>query len=541
MIQSIEDYKYIVGVDIGSQSTSIGYLSQSNLEPTILDMSGGYKDASIPTVMQYSKPDQTWLIGDAAKSNADMEATTYIDQLLSCIEHGTSVTIDGVIFSYDQLLVEYLNQLLDYVRHINPKAVIEKVVISVNEMAYDNLVLKIDELKKHIQALGVIIIKDQLAIGRYMQYKSLLGKTSVHILDYGYSALKHYIARYEDNRLYIRHIADYEALGCYVIEQKIKELLLDIYRTQMHIEVIDEISLLHIDQMLFQYYVWFFQKMAEGKALKVFYNFAFPPFKATVDIKQMEEMMIHIMDEYSKLCNPVFESGQYFLMGNGYRMSWTKNSIEKKDAIKEYTDVIVKGAGLEGGKDLVGLANLEVSQEGITQVSYGILVKDKATRSTTTINTSSNEIINNAINTGSRDTYKELIAKGVAYQTESEPIGLIIDNQSTAGPEHLIHIVTYDDTVPDEVGGGRTTEVSIADTVATMGTVDNSGTIETVMTIDTVDTVETVDTARTMDVYKVIKTVSLDDYKEKAISRISLIMTIDEYGKVDVRTTSLPL
>jgi len=419
MAQRIEDYKYIVGIDMGSQSTSIGYLNQGNLKPTILDISGGYKDASIPTVMQYIKHDKTWLIGDAAKQNIDMEATVYVDQLLKHIEVKETIIIDDNTYSYDQLLGEYLYQLLGHFKHINPKAIIVKVVIAINEIAYESIELIIEELKKHIQVEDVIIIKDQMAIGRFLQYNTLLKDQTIHILDYGYRALKHYVGDYEGDTLYIKHIADYEELGCYKIESMIKELLLDLYRTEKHIDVIDEISRVHIEQMLFQYYVWFFQKMHEGRPLKVFFNFAFPPFKATVNVEKMNKLMASFIAGYNHAAEPVIQASQYFLMGNGFRMSWTKSAFNQKEIPREYSDVIVRGAVVEGGKELIGLKNLEVYEEKKTNYAYGILVGEQD------------------------DQFVELIGIDVPYKTYSQPVGLIVKQDMDSRLNWDIQIVRY--------------------------------------------------------------------------------------------------
>lgn len=403
MKYSMDDSKYIVGIDLGRQSTGIGYLNQSTLDPVLLDISGGYQDAGIPTVMQYLIQEDEWLVGHFAKLNRDMEASIYMDQLVQSIETKKALQLGQAVFRYEELLAIYIKSLLSHFHHINPKATIEKVVLSISDAGYKALQGKIDWISNYIGVGNFSCIKEQLAIGRYLQHRRLLADQPIHVLDYGYGALKHYKGQLTQNQLILEQIETYEGLGCALLEDRIHELLKDLYCKALGLEFVDPLGELQIEQMLFQYYVWFFQKLHEEKPLRVFYAFAYPPFKSMVSLEEMKKLVTDIQSQYFQVLLKIDSKEQLFLMGNGYRMPWTRLNNGKDYKKFTHLDVIVKGAVLEGSKEILELEELEVIQKASTKYAYGILT--------------SNQMI-------------MLINKNTQYDTSSATIPLILERKS---------------------------------------------------------------------------------------------------------------
>lgn len=372
MKKTLKDYEYIVGVDLGSQSTSLGYLNQSNMEPVVLDTSGGYKEGAIPTVMQYIPDEDNWLIGYSAKENLDMEEAVYLDHLLTYVEKDQNAFVAGKSYKPSELLGIYLKSLLSNFKHINPNARIICLVISVNESAYKQLKAAMEDIKTYTGIRNLSVITDQQAIGRYLHRYDLLETSVLHILDYGYRAMKHYeISCGESNdvvQLVMKEVGYHENIGCLKIEQMIRGLLIDRYKDFKQLEVVEPAVLMQIDAMLFQYYIWFFQKLREKKPLNVFYNFVYPPFKVKISADEMEKAMAMMMDAFQEIVEPIIASERFFLMGNGFRMPWTKTGIDGH----ENHDVILKGAVFEGCKSYMDLAEISISKVLRSKYTYTI-------------------------------------------------------------------------------------------------------------------------------------------------------------------------
>lgn len=388
MKKTLKDYEYIVGIDLGSQSTSVGYLNQSTLEPVVLDTSGGYKEGAIPTVMQYIPEEDSWLIGYNAKENLDMEEAVYLDHLLTYVEKRQTASVCGKTYTPGQLIAIYLRTLLENFRHINPNASIIGLVISISESGYEQLNACIDVLKQETGVDDLKVITDQQAIGRFLyKYHHLDSKNSkdnknhlddkvLHVLDYGYRAMKHYeVTRHpgtEDIQLIMKEVGYHDNIGCLRIEQMIRDLLIDRYRNHQQLEVIEPAVYMQIDGMLFQYYIWFFQKLREKKPLSIFYNFVYPPFKTKISVEDMEKSIAMMIDAYEEIVHPIIETGRFFLMGNGFRMPWTKVGIEAH----ENHDVILLGAVLEGCKAYVDMPDITISKISKSHYGYGIETHD---------------------------------------------------------------------------------------------------------------------------------------------------------------------
>lgn len=61
-----DENKFILGLDLGSSSSSIAFFNTITEEPELIDLSGGYGKPSMPSVIQYIPETREWVFGEYA-------------------------------------------------------------------------------------------------------------------------------------------------------------------------------------------------------------------------------------------------------------------------------------------------------------------------------------------------------------------------------------------------------------------------------------------------------------------------------------------
>jgi hypothetical protein len=80
--QKRDESYYIIGLDIGNDSSGIAFFNAAEGMPETIDLSGGYGKPSIPTVMQYIAETREWVYGEYAILNRGVGTEITLNDLI---------------------------------------------------------------------------------------------------------------------------------------------------------------------------------------------------------------------------------------------------------------------------------------------------------------------------------------------------------------------------------------------------------------------------------------------------------------------------
>jgi len=124
---------YIIGLDIGSESSGIAFFNLLEGIPETIDLSGGYGKPSIPTVMQYIPETKEWVFGEYAILNQGAGTEITLKSLAQRLGSFDYIEVGRKDMSVASILGLFIKELLGNVRNINPKAEIVGIVAAIPE------------------------------------------------------------------------------------------------------------------------------------------------------------------------------------------------------------------------------------------------------------------------------------------------------------------------------------------------------------------------------------------------------------------------
>lgn len=367
-MKKLKENHYILGIDIGAYATAISYMEAHKESPVLLDISGGYKEAAIPTMIQYIKSESDWLIGHHVIDNMDVMDSVIIDNLIEMIILRQAVVIETVSYSYDQLLVILINQICEHIKQINPKAVIEAVGIVLPSEALEVLEAKTLD--------GLIVERYELvspyeAVVSFLRTKALFNnETSIKIMDYGYSGVGTYTLTSEDKVAYLEDVVYNKDLGCGQLIKKLEQTLITLLLEASNRDTVSHEDTIAVRRIIRQYFIWVNQKFEEKKPLKVFFSHTYPPCKNVVTLDMMTTLLGETINTFYEMAF----TGDMVLIGGGFKMPWTNKSISQ--GYKRYYYATSFGCSYEVYKRCLKSEKTMVKLVVEKSYNYGILTSD---------------------------------------------------------------------------------------------------------------------------------------------------------------------
>ena len=129
--QKLNEIYYIIGLDIGNDSSSIAFFNLAEKTPEVIDLSGGYGRPSIPTMMQYIAETKEWVFGEYALLNRGVGTEITLSDLITRLGSHEYVDLDHKPISVVNLLGLFIKEIIGHVKNINPKAEIAGIVAAV--------------------------------------------------------------------------------------------------------------------------------------------------------------------------------------------------------------------------------------------------------------------------------------------------------------------------------------------------------------------------------------------------------------------------
>lgn len=323
------EFRVCLGIDLGNQSTDLAAYDLTTNSTTLVDISGGYQSPSIPTVLSYLYDEKVFVIGHTARLMIQPDEGCLIENLLTSVRTRQLLFIGEQSFSAISILGEFIHQILTQVTAMNPRTVIEKVVITSEDILLKDIV---DSLSLSLQSCGYALdlfefTPNTKVLGVYFKEMNLISHQKLYLMDYGYQAFRLYQYQFGEAPTSIQLLCKDDLLSGKLLDVQLLELLTETYRNTYQKQNVTTEELFSLKQLFFQQYAFFFQKWAQKKDLPLYFTFAYPPKKANLTFEHLDQLMLPYQTRFEKNLPVDADNESILLVGNGLKMGWTSQIL----------------------------------------------------------------------------------------------------------------------------------------------------------------------------------------------------------------------
>ncbi len=401
---------FIIGIDLGNATSAIAFYDVNNNTPEIIDISGGYGKPTVPTVMQYINDTKEWVFGEYALLNRSEGRDITLSSLMEKLGRKEYVEIDRRPVSVASILGMYLKELLGNVNSINPKAEIVGIIVSIpsylGEDAKDELLtaFKLSGYEKEV----INLVSDRECIFSRYYFDRKIERERVVLLDFGSRELRGGVYEIEPNdgeNITVKSLSSLfdTRLGTDNIDETLNKFMTQTYCMNMNTTptLLTQQVKDNIKAFVYQHKDLLFQK--SQKPVRLYYNFAYPPFQQTITKDEMVEIINPFRHEFIEFVDRVLEKNMsddatkiktsdirtIICTGGGFEMTWAREvvqSIFEGSNIVFYKNskcVVAEGASVIAAKMLEVTTGESFTTEDKSQVHIDIglnVTKDKKTR-----------------------------------------------------------------------------------------------------------------------------------------------------------------
>jgi len=353
-----DESHYILGLDLGNDSSSLAFYNMARGAPELLDVSGGYGRASMPTALQYIPDCKEWIFGEYALLNNDSHACS-AGPLMEKLGGSAYLDINNRPVAVSSLLGLFIKELIGNVRNINPKAEIAGIVAAVsgyNAPEANEEIRRAFSLSGHEKEL-IVLAPDRECIFTHYLARENPSARNILLLDYGNRELRAgiYSVKRAGGRIDI-NTENYmfsAGPGTENIDRDLIGLFMEYLPSHM-----PEQDKWQLPGFLWQHKDLLLQKNNWGKPVKLYFNFIYPPVQAAVSQNRVNELIGPYRDGFMKLIKDLFTRGSaaniedidaVVCAGGGFEMQWAKDavlSVFKGDRAHFYKNP--KGIAAEG-------------------------------------------------------------------------------------------------------------------------------------------------------------------------------------------------
>ena len=337
---------YIIGLDIGAESSAIAFYNLHENTPEPIDLSGGYGKPSIPTVMQYIAETKEWVFGEYAILNQGAGTEITLKSLTRRLGHFDYLDIDGKSISTASILGLFIKEMLASVRNINPRAEIVGIVAAVpaylSEQAHE-------ELKRAFKHAGyekelIALVPDRECIFAHHCQGAPPKDEKVLLLDYGSrevrGGLYHLVPGEDVTARSISSLFD-ENIGMEKISEDVYTLFESYYHTAAHGHEPEEDASAagQMTAFAYQHKDMLFQKNIRVKPAKLYFNFVYPPFQQTITHAEAEALIKPYHQRFTRFIRNTLEKtlgnitvslrsiDTVLCVGGGFEMLWAREAV----------------------------------------------------------------------------------------------------------------------------------------------------------------------------------------------------------------------
>ena len=357
------DSYYIIGLDIGNDSSGIAFYNVAAGESEAIDLSGGYGKPSIPTVAQYIADTNEWVFGEYAVLNRGMGTEITLGELVAQLGNFEHIDI-GRPVSVAYVLALFIKELLASVKNINPKAEIVGIAAAVPAYFSQQAHEELRQAFKHAgydKELIALVPDRECVLANHYRTAPNEGER-VLLLDSGSRELR---GGLYDIKPQGESIAAESMSSIFDDEVGTAQIGRDVH--DMFASFVPENSPQlqeHLSAFTYQNKDMLFQKNINHKPLKLYFNFVYPPFQQSIDRRQAQELIRPYAAKFKNLTQRVLgktdpaDIATVLCVGGGFEMLWAKKVVGRifpASQICFYKNpkmIIAEGAALVAAKAL---------------------------------------------------------------------------------------------------------------------------------------------------------------------------------------------
>jgi len=340
----LDESYYIIGLDIGNDSSAIAFYNLSEKSPESIDLSGGYGKPSIPTVVQYISDTKEWVFGEYAILNRGLGTEITLNNLVSRLGRSDYIDVDHKTMSIASVLALFLKELLSSVRNINPKAEIVGIVAAVpaylSEQAHE-------EFQKAFSQAGyekelIALVPDRECVFAHHYNTMPTREECALLLDFGSRELRGglYQVIPTGDTIQVTAMSSVfdESTGSANLMRDVHDLFKSFLFEQAGIENTRQLRE-QVSAFTYQHKDILFQKNIRNKPVKLYYNFAYPPFQKAVAHDVVEALVKPYSTQFTSFIKSVLEKNLYEMKirpadvtvvicaGGGFDMLWARDEV----------------------------------------------------------------------------------------------------------------------------------------------------------------------------------------------------------------------
>ena len=341
---------YIIGLDLGNDSSGLAFYNLTTDAPEVIDLSGGYGKPSMPTVMQYIAETKEWVFGEYAVLNRGAGAEVTLSSLVARLGNFEHITIDGRSLSVASVLALYIREILGNVKNINPRAEIVGIVATVpayfGEQAREEL-QQAFQLAEYDKELIALVPDRECVLAHYYKTEPVAEECTM-LLDFGARELRGGLYHIYNDGGVINATSISSLFSGEIGVGKINGDIADFFEAFMRKEVTKEMPISvtlmkqlqdHVTAFSYQHRDMLFQRNIRTKPVKVYFNFTYPPFQRTITNEQAQALIQPYIRRFDAFIKDVFDKSiadkplspsnidAVLCVGGGFEMLWAKETI----------------------------------------------------------------------------------------------------------------------------------------------------------------------------------------------------------------------
>ena len=340
-----DEAHFILGIDLGNVTSTIAYFDKISQSAEVIDISGGYGKANVPSALQYAADSKEWIFGEYAILNAN-GADALLRRFVEKLGGRGYLDIGANPMAVVDVAAVFLKELVGSCRSINPKAQIAGIIAVVP--SYYPAEAR-DEIERVFRICGLervlieIYSDRECVLHHYFGEVGEISDERVMVLDYGAREFRAHVFDISKNSGNVKALCQASLfdsdLGCDKIDGDVYEFFAEHYCKASNTER-DRLQNTAKEQLFTFTHQHKDMLFAKGAGLvRLYYNFIYPPFSANVNEQQIDDLVTPHSRGIEKFLSDVMEKAgssspahmpdTVILSGGGFEMLWARRLIAR--------------------------------------------------------------------------------------------------------------------------------------------------------------------------------------------------------------------
>jgi molecular chaperone DnaK (HSP70) len=398
--QKRDESYYIIGLDIGNDTSGIACYNIAENAPETIDLSGGYGKPSIPTVMQYIAETREWVYGEYAILNRGVGTEVTLSDLIQRLGSSDYIDVAEKPKSVVSILALFLKEILSNVKNINPKAEIVGIVAAIPAYFSEKAQA---ELMQAFKAAGyerelIALVPDRECVFTHHYQRHTPREERALLFDYGSREVRGglYHVMPQGDTLAVKSISSLfdDTIGTVSIVSDVCDMFESFLLAQQSEKSLSRQMTEQVSAFVYQNKDMLFQKTIRTKAAKLYFNFAYPPFQQTLNNDDATRLVKPYKQRFNCFMREVLQKNLYeeeirpqdistvLCVGGGFEMLWAREAVGEmytQAQVRFHKNaklVTAEGAALVAAQRLGIAEGPAVSLEDKHQLTFDIGLSD---------------------------------------------------------------------------------------------------------------------------------------------------------------------